>query len=413
MSDTDVVSIYEAELLFNLINDTKSYTSLRLVSRIMYKASKLPHIEDRFINQFRALYYSMTNKSLGHRIESYRYDMGLVCLNPCIKFVDIVNLIRSSDPRCLKSIRLDWLIVNPGITYDDVISTSELDITYKNLPISACKNIGLIKDRELTNKYNIKLPWDLSLLSMNPSITMKDILFDLNGPRIVTKDTASWKDLSRHAKITWNEYTNNRNLPWDTIQIYSNPNIIKDEKINNCTTIIYLHFSDIQRCIYYVCADNDTSKNMTLISKNPGLTMEIVNQYSKLEWDYDELSMNPGIDPNYILESLKSDTSKFSLDKFHYHPGLTIEIVVSNPSIVWNYKILSTNPEIKPSEMFKYNHLPWFAQYMSCNPSLTYRDIVDHPLLMWNWDCISVGFRDLSKVKIPDHMKSKMCKSYS
>jgi hypothetical protein len=83
------------------------------------------------------------------------------------------------------------------------------------------------------------------------------------------------------------------------------------------------------------------------ISANPNLTLDYLSENISEDWDWYLLSCNPSFSVHDILSSHKNIPGvqwKFSL--LSMHPRLTIDIVLRNLSLPWDYRHLCVNKNI-------------------------------------------------------------------
>ncbi len=99
--------------------------------------------------------------------------------------------------------------MNPNITMKDILENLDKPLYWAG--ISRNSNITM-KDI----KKNLDKPWNWNFISMNPNITMKDILENLDKPLY-------WAGISRDSNITMNDILENPDKQWDWCWISHNP----------------------------------------------------------------------------------------------------------------------------------------------------------------------------------------------
>jgi hypothetical protein len=67
---------------------------------------------------------------------------------------------------------------------------------------------------------------------------------------------------------------------------------------------------------------------------------------------------------------------------------MTLDIVLNNPQIRWNWTELSRNPSITAQDIFTHPELPW-DEFIIQNPNITLQHMLAHPEIDWDWDRIS------------------------
>jgi len=97
----------------------------------------------------------------------------------------------------------------------------------------------------------------------------------------------------------------------------------------------------------------------------------LFEKYPDQDWDYHQLSMNPGITIDLVLKyQVPWDYRALSCNS-----NITWSIVKANPQIPWNYRWMSNNPNIT-WEIVKANlDKPWSFSMLCLNPNITF-DIV-------------------------------------
>ena len=79
------------------------------------------------------------------------------------------------------------------------------------------------------------------------------------------------------------------------------------------------------------------------VSKNPNITLAIVNQHSDKQWNYIELIENESFT---FYEMLNDSNWKEYKPCISCNPNITWQIVLDNSTIKWNYYVLSYNANI-------------------------------------------------------------------
>jgi len=142
------------------------------------------------------------------------------------------------------------------------------------------------------------------------------------------------KNLDKYIQSKWGEYYWNflmkyeDKLDWDSIS--RNPNITMEIIENNL----------------------DKSWNWKYISMNPNITMEIIenNPDKPWKWGYNGISRNPNITMKFINDNPNKSWDWNCISK---NPNITIkEFIRNNPSKTWNWMGLSEHKFIKEKELF-------------------------------------------------------------
>ena len=164
---------------------------------------------------------------------------------------------------------------------------------------------------------------------------------------------------------------------WDYKLLSANPNITWD----------------------YIQNHPDKGWDYAKLSENPSITLEIILDNPDLPWHYDRASANP----NITLEDMKNNPNipwDFS-GKVACNPNITWEIVKNNPQIEWSYQLLSKNPNITIDIILDNPDKNWNYYYVSRNPNITFRQYVNIPKnhLHYSWyllDGNNVTWQDIA-----------------
>jgi len=193
--------------------------------------------------------------------------------NPCIT-TDIV-LANPSEP---------WdyfrLSKNPNINLDVIKQSLKLPDTHisegNNNQIEPLLNPNITWEYVKTHKFDLDYN-DVISLSLNPNITLKNIMELLTDPELsysvcnnnfyILENCID--NLSSNPSVSWKDIIENEDLPWNFSRVSFNPNITMD-----------------------IIQDNpDYEWNEKNISLNPNITWDFVKQ-NNYNWNYKFLSMN-------------------------------------------------------------------------------------------------------------------------
>ena len=95
----------------------------------------------------------------------------------------------------------------------------------------------------------------------------------------------------------------------------------------------------------------------SLLSEHPLITMDVIQMYPTLPWDYEYLSINPNLTTDYLTKNL---------DKY------------------WNWKHLSRHPMITFNFVITHIHYPWCWNYLTYHPNIDSHTIISNP--QYDWD---------------------------
>ncbi len=116
------------------------------------------------------------------------------------------------------------------------------------------------------------------------------------------------------------------------------------------------------------------------------LLEDLVDKYPHKPWNWNQLSMNPAISLQFIL-----DHSKFpwNVNNVSRNISITENDIIDNKQYLWNYTALCSNPNmnyafykkiiIQPAEVL---YIDWAA--LSANKSITTIDVMENPTNPWN-----------------------------
>lgn len=179
--------------------------------------------------------------------------------------------------------------------------------------------------------------------------------------------------LSMNKNISWELIINNIDRDWNfEYLVMYNENITIDIVINNKK-----YFND--KCI-------------KLLSKNKSIKWYDIDKYKdQIEWNYKDLSLNPNI---------------------------TIEIVLNNLDKKWCFHRLSSNPNINIDIILQYNQFNWSIYWYSFNPNIQLndidkinitneifnQDIIIKNLFLNNYDFDRNKYFEINEIKINDNL---------
>lgn len=118
------------------------------------------------------------------------------------------------------------------------------------------------------------------------------------------------------------------------------------------------------------------------IHSHPELTWDFVKKYLHKSWHWKELAKRDFIRWEHILESPKL------LEVCSINPNITPKIVYENDWIMWSYVDLSRNPNLTMEFILQYiDEMDWYQ--VSINSSITWENVINFPELPWRWDGLS------------------------
>ena len=204
--------------------------------------------------------------------------------------------------------------------------------------------------------------WSKTEMSSNPCISVKLIKSYKSHRQFSDWD---WKLISSNPGIYEDDILEHQDLPWNWNFVLTNPNVslgfileeiddevTKSDMGNALSSSKSITVKDIKEHWYI-------QWNWCLLTSNPSITLDDIEKFPDLPWDPDALSMrraklaNPVIDSNVGCTSIVDRFDFANVKKEHHelfdwnavssNINLTIDFVIENPSLPWNYKELSAN----------------------------------------------------------------------
>lgn len=71
--------------------------------------------------------------------------------------------------------------------------------------------------------------------------------------------------------------------------------------------------------------------------------------------------------------------------------NVTMDTVLENPGLPWNYSHLSANRNINYQIVKKHSDKPWDYKTLSLNPNITFDDVLSDISKQWDWNSLSVN----------------------
>lgn len=343
----------------------------------------------------------------------------------------------------------DWSYIcqNEGITVNELLN-------YKN----KIKNIDYLSYREDITKDIIKehkdIHWDVSGMDFDESFDL-DFLKYLKNERGLNC-SYRWYTL---IKITVDDIINNPDIPCNNISIAENNNLSVDDCIQlykkniiidldklygkNGISIKHIKENPDIKWDYYLFSkfvkieeideNPDFPWDWTGVSVNKNLTIDFILKYKvnliikyvnvtniswediikniDIGWCIEELAAKP-----MTIEILLKLHEKFKANNFipaTYDVKLTIDNILNNKHIKWDFKNLTNNLYLNIEDFLKNSDLDWdwrtiskkitielLNKYpnvwnklddnnLSDNPNIKLQFVLDNPKFKWNWEYLS------------------------
>lgn len=245
--------------------------------------------------------------------------------------------------------------------------------------------------------------WDWKLLFENDKIPLKYI-------NIINKDIIEWEYVSKskyitidfiikhkrklnwyyisnNAVITWDIIQENIDLPWNWEGVSSNSNItldiIKNNKFYRWYYTYWGIYSNPNITLNYIISIVPYNQSLVDVlswvvmhTSNPTLSMDILNRFPDLNWDWEFISYNQNITLSFIEKHINKPWDWNNLSK---NPHLTIDFIKKHSSYSWDWKKLVSHPMKKCKKQWIYrferiaaNRIHRFWRDVCYNPEYEY-----------------------------------------
>ena len=269
------------------------------------------------------------------------------------------------------------LAKNPSISYTDFLSLPKR--SYKHFSENPNLTLDIIK-------ANLDKKWDWGMIAMEGNITFQDIV---NNPTLPWEITS----FSSNPHITFQDIINNPQLEWNSYHVSRNPNITIDIVLSNLNydwnwdmlsgneSISFRDILDnlqlrwnmkyilqkpgltIEYAKKYIRKyKNISSTELFYISRNPGITFQDILDNPQIKWRWQGVALNPNVTFGDLLtnrDKCVNDLGNVFGDYVSDSPNITMDIVLANPDIEWNWLYLSRNPKITWTNVLNNINLPW------------------------------------------------------
>ena len=261
----------------------------------------------------------------------------------------------------------------------------------------------------LTNKYKNR-KWNWTFISKNPNITMEIIEEYPNKPwdwyngvsanenitiefvekhknkdwnwtflshhvyvdeAIILKYLFNWdyNELSKNKHVTLDLVMANKSLLWNRISLMENPNM----------TIEF--YKTHPKMFNYIFSDT--------LSKNPTFSLkDLINGYVYWFWEI-VFRYNHNVTFDFYRQYLAG--RGISVKYLSNNPNITLDIIENNPTLDWDWKLISCNPNITigfiQKNIDKFNLFDWYE--ISRNKGITMKDISEYISFPWKYEGVS------------------------
>jgi len=198
-----------------------------------------------------------------------------------------------------------------------------------------------------------------------PMLTMSRVYDDNRLKYIRGKNNVLQMIMKYYPQGNWNfeALSENPNVSWDIVEYHINKrwNWSKLSRNNPHITCEIL-----QKFINFW--------NWDELSRNSYISWEMIQKTINRPWNWTELSYNKAI--KYV-ENIINDGIR--------NPKLNIEFIKNNPTLDWNWNILSQHPELTFDIVKMFIDKPWNWQTLSGHPNLTNSIVKKNINLPWCW----------------------------
>lgn len=171
-------------------------------------------------------------------------------------------------------------------------------------------------------------------------------------------------------------------------------NAIRRLAFRRCEEIVARNIPDIIKYVSgnpnlpfeFVLANLDKDWNWFWISRNRGVTPNIVRRYPHLPWDWGGLSYNPNLTLEMILGNLDKNLDWSGISA---HKIVTWKFIRAHPELPWDWSGISGNPNITWNIIKANPDEDWDWEAISENPNITWDIVRKNPDEEWDYDALS------------------------
>jgi hypothetical protein len=179
-------------------------------------------------------------------------------------------------------------------------------------------------------------------------------------------------------------FTTGKPRPWKIRSIFGNPNINMDF-VNDVASLEF-KFPKKKKAKRKVRC-HIKQPDWQLVSSNPGITMQDIENNIEKPWDWLCVSRNPNLTMEFVLKYIDKPWNWFIISSHSNITMQNIETNFDNPKVQWVAAYIARNPNVTQEFMDKmFNGMPLS------------NIIIDHPLTL------------ISKEEIEEHLERISCK---
>ncbi len=250
------------------------------------------------------------------------------------------------------------------------------------------------------------IPWDWNELSFNPNIRWENVAYNLLR-------NWNWEALSKNLNVTLSTILTFSSIPWNLNMLFLNEYFLRDafqtymNRLNNME--LYLLWMRFEKLI-------DLDYFWSVITRQSFISLDMVKMNPQIPWNYKNLSYNPNLTWDFILENMSWEWDWFALT-YHYNLDICICLAYYTPTYPWNWWYISRHPDVDwdliaqhldedlcwlslsmnktvDINIVKANiHLPWDFHAFSTNPNVSLDVVLRHEnswmSSYWDWSSLS------------------------
>jgi hypothetical protein len=206
-------------------------------------------------------------------------------------------------------------------------------------------------------KISILLPLDGSYVSLRPHMQW-NYIFLAQNKFLPPKQVFRWlfgespqQMLARRDNEKYEGYREFISAVFynSSLNVYDLTEFVSEIKTSQCRNLLRSKLTTLQQFPILLRMMEDGHKNFFFknISANPNLTLNYLYENISEDWDWYLLSCNPSFSVNDIFLSQKNVPGvQWKFSHLSMHPHLTIDIVLRNLSLPWDYRHLCINKNI-------------------------------------------------------------------
>ena len=297
---------------------------------------------------------------------------------------------------------------------------------FLNMSNNPCLSINLIRDcGPSINKWNwyaisrnpgiyeddieksLDFPWVWDSTIFNPNLTPE---FYLRHNDKYYDQTLLWSIVSTCKHITIDFVKNNNSLPWDWIRLTSNLSISLEDierypdlswdfvalsnRRSDTSTNDYVHVQSVNEFDFAnVKKEHFELFDWKAISSNINLTIDFVIENSNLSWDFKELASNYFTKQfNKVKKSIMDGDNTYIINE---QILMTIEqkyqSIIMEKLPASRYKDLPRSKYITVDFIKSHPEIEFDSGHLSSNPNLTMKDVRELSTLKWDYNVLTTN----------------------